>query len=58
MKIEAALFDLDGTLIDSIPAYFKLLEEILRRLNLPPVSKEVVTELMKGGPAPWLPGSP
>ena len=53
MKIEAVIFDLDGTLIDSIPAYFKLLEIILGRLNLPPVSKEVVTELMKGGLAPW-----
>ncbi len=53
MKIEAALFDLDGTLIDSVPAYFKILEVIVSKLNLPPLSKEVVSELMKGGLAPW-----
>lgn len=53
MKIEAVLFDLDGTLIDSVPAYTKMLEIIVHRLNLNPVSTEMVAELMKGGVAAW-----
>lgn len=53
MKIEAVIFDLDGTLIDSVPAYFKILEVIVSRLNLPPVSKEAVSELMREGMAAW-----
>ncbi len=47
------MFDLDGTLIDSVPAYTKMLEIIVSRLNLNPASKEVVAELMKGGLAAW-----
>jgi HAD superfamily hydrolase (TIGR01509 family) len=53
MKVEAVLFDLDGTLIDSVPAYTKMLEIIVSRLNLNPATKEVVAELMKGGLAAW-----
>ena len=53
MDFEAVIFDLDGTLIDSVPAYLKMLEVIVKRLDLAPVSKEVVSELMKGG---WHPG--
>ena len=53
MKIEAVIFDLDGTLIDSVPAYFKILEVIVRRLNLPPVSKDAASALMTGGMAAW-----
>jgi len=53
MEIEAAIFDLDGTLIDSVPAYFKITDLILERVNLPPVSREVVVELMKGGREIW-----
>lgn len=49
MELEAVMFDLDGTLIDSVPAYFKILDIILTRLQLPPVGKEAVSELIKGG---------
>lgn len=47
--IKCVLFDLDGTLIDSVPAYFRLLEEILRTVGLPPVSRAVFTEFMTNG---------
>lgn len=53
MKFEAVIFDLDGTLIDSVPAYYKLLEIVVERLNLPPVSKGMVSDLMKGGVNAW-----
>ena len=35
----AVLFDLDGTLIDSIPTYFDLMESILKVVGLPPAPR-------------------
>jgi beta-phosphoglucomutase-like phosphatase (HAD superfamily) len=54
VKIEAVIFDLDGTLIDSVRIYFKIAQEILRQVHLPAVSKGVVSELMRGGQEGWL----
>lgn len=39
LKVKAIIFDLDGTLIDSIGIYFMIVEKALERLNLPPVSR-------------------
>ena len=39
LKVKAIIFDLDGTLIDSIDIYFTIVEKALKRLNLPPVSR-------------------
>jgi HAD superfamily hydrolase (TIGR01509 family) len=39
IKVKAIIFDLDGTLIDSIDIYFAIVEKALERLNLPPVSR-------------------
>ena len=47
--IQCAIFDLDGTLIDSVPVYFELMETILKRIGLPPAPKCVVSEFMTGG---------
>ena len=47
--IRCAIFDLDGTLIDSVPVYFELMETILKRIGLPPAPKSVVSEFMTGG---------
>ncbi len=49
MNPEAVMFDLDGTLIDSVPAYYQILDIILTRLHLPPASKEALSDLVKGG---------
>ncbi len=43
------LFDLDGTLIDSVPVYFRLMETILMTIGLPPATKPVVAEFMVKG---------
>ena len=48
-EIECAIFDLDGTLIDSVPVYFKTMTMILETLGLPPAPREVVAEFMTGG---------
>jgi phosphoglycolate phosphatase len=39
LKVKAIIFDLDGTLIDSIEIYFAIVDKALERLNLPPVSR-------------------
>ncbi|MGD2098102.1 MAG: HAD family hydrolase [Desulfobacterales bacterium] len=39
LNVAAVIFDLDGTLIDSIDIYFKIVENALERLDLPPVSR-------------------
>lgn len=43
------MFDLDGTLIDSIPTYFDLMDSILEIVGLPKASKELVAEFMTAG---------
>jgi len=47
--IQCAIFDLDGTLIDSVPVYFELMETILEAIGLPPAPRSVVAEFMTGG---------
>jgi HAD superfamily hydrolase (TIGR01549 family) len=47
--IRAMMFDLDGTLIDSIPTYFQLMETILEVVGLPPAPKSLVAEFMTAG---------
>jgi HAD superfamily hydrolase (TIGR01662 family) len=48
-NIKAMMFDLDGTLIDSIPTYFQLMETILETVGLPPAPKALVAEFMTAG---------
>jgi beta-phosphoglucomutase-like phosphatase (HAD superfamily) len=43
------MFDLDGTLIDSVPVYYRLMESILQAVGLPPVPKSAVAEFMIRG---------
>ena len=49
MPVESVLFDLDGTLIDSVPVYFRMMETILDTIGLPPAPRSVVAEFMVGG---------
>lgn len=39
LKVKGIIFDLDGTLIDSIDIYFTIVEKVLERLNMPSVSR-------------------
>jgi 2-phosphoglycolate phosphatase len=47
--VQCVLFDLDGTLIDSVPAYFDLMAAMLDAVGLPQVPKALVAEFMTGG---------
>ena len=49
MDIKSMMFDLDGTLIDSVPAYFQLMKTISDIVGLPRPPKPLVAEFMARG---------
>ena len=51
--LKALIFDLDGTLIDTIPAYFGIVDVVAERLQMPPVPREAVIEATKDGTFEW-----
>jgi len=51
-KVEAVIFDLDGTLIDSIEIYYQALTTVTSRIGLQ-VSREEIFEPMAEGLDPW-----
>ena len=53
LTVEAGIFDLDGTLIDSAPIYYELIDVIFERLGIPPVPRQVLLEAMKDGEFEW-----
>ena len=53
MNVEAVLFDLDGTLIDSIGIYFQIVEIVFEKLKLPSVPREKFAEATKDGDFDW-----
>jgi HAD superfamily hydrolase (TIGR01509 family) len=53
INVECVMFDLDGTLIDSSEAYFKIIEIAFARLDLPPVSRRVILKAMEDGQINW-----
>ena len=48
-NIGSMIFDLDGTLIDSVPAYFDITETVLERIGLPPAPKKTIIKVMVQG---------
>ena len=53
LTIEAAIFDLDGTIIDSIPIYYRIIDIVFEKLELPPVSNSQIAEAAKDGDFNW-----
>ncbi|MBS7247809.1 MAG: HAD family hydrolase [Candidatus Jordarchaeales archaeon] len=45
MKVKAVIFDLDGTLINTKERFFKVFNETLEHLSLPPITKGKFEEL-------------
>jgi 2-phosphoglycolate phosphatase len=52
--IQAVLFDLDGTLIDSAGIYFKIVAIVLERLGLPEVTWDDILAAAQKDPFDWL----
>jgi len=50
---DAVIFDLDGTLIDSAPIYYALIDIVFNRLNIPRVPRSVLLEAMQNGDFEW-----
>ncbi|MFH0725866.1 MAG: HAD family hydrolase [Pseudomonadota bacterium] len=50
----AVLFDLDGTLIDSVGIYFKIVEIVMEGLGLPKASRHDVLAAAEKDPFDWL----
>jgi phosphoglycolate phosphatase len=58
---DAVIFDLDGTLIDSIGIYFRILDTAFDRMGLPRADREKVAEAARDGEFNWalvLPDAP
>ena len=51
--VDAVLFDLDGTLIDSAPIYYAIIDVIFDRLGIPPVPQSILLEAMQNGEFEW-----
>lgn len=52
-RCKAVIFDLDGTLINSIEFYRKIIQEVFDRLNLPPLSEAAFCAAMQNGNFFW-----
>jgi len=53
LKVAAVIFDLDGTLIDSIDIYFAIVENALKRLKLPVVSRNQILAAAESEEFKW-----
>jgi HAD superfamily hydrolase (TIGR01509 family) len=53
MALEGLIFDLDGTLIDSVGVYYVMMESVFERLHWPRVSREVMRNAIKDGGFDW-----
>ena len=59
LEVNAVLFDLDGTPIDSAPIYYEIIDVVFEKLGIPPVAVEILREAMDDGEFDWdfvLPG--
>jgi HAD superfamily hydrolase (TIGR01509 family) len=52
-EVNGVLFDLDGTLIDSAPIYYQIIDIVFERLGVPPASRQTLQEAMDDGEFDW-----
>lgn len=53
LKVKVIIFDLDGTLIDSVDAYYNVVLTAFQQVGLPPVEREKVLDVMRFLKNPW-----
>lgn len=49
MKLQAILFDMDGTILDSAPDFIVVTNELLAKHQLPAVGPETIRQVVSGG---------
>jgi len=53
IDVDAVLFDLDGTLIDSVESYYRIVEIALEKLDFPSVSRRKIFKAARHDPFDW-----
>jgi hypothetical protein len=53
VPLDAVIFDIDGTLLDSVGIYFEIVRTVLDRFGFPQVSMDVIREAVKDGGFEW-----
>lgn len=53
MEVKAIIFDLDGTLINSIDTYCRIVEIVLEKLKFPAVSRQTILDAAANGNFAW-----
>ena len=53
LLVDAVMFDLDGTLIDSVPIYYQIIDIVFAEIGVPAVSRETLQEAMDDGDFDW-----
>ena len=53
ITVDAVLFDLDGTILDSIGIYYQIIEIVLKRLDIPMPSRDKLRDAAKNGDFEW-----
>ena len=53
INADAVIFDLDGTLIDTVPIYYEIIDIVFAELGVPAVSRATLQEAMDDGEFDW-----
>jgi HAD superfamily hydrolase (TIGR01509 family) len=53
LTVDAVMFDLDGTLIDSVPIYYEIIDIVFAELGVPAVSRKTLLRAMDNGDFDW-----
>ncbi|MBU2497681.1 MAG: HAD family hydrolase [Proteobacteria bacterium] len=53
LTVHAVIFDLDGTLVDSMEAYYQIMGVVFERLHLPPLSRKEIWGAVKEEGFDW-----
>jgi len=53
LTVDAVMFDLDGTLIDTMPIYYEIIDIVFAELEVPAVSRKTLQEAMDDGEFDW-----
>jgi 2-phosphoglycolate phosphatase len=53
LTVDAVMFDLDGTLIDTVPIYYEIIDIVFAELGVPAVSRESLMDAMDDGDFNW-----